>query len=160
MSRILALADPESTELLGRALTRALPVNVAGWTILLQGELGSGKSTLARAMLRQAGHPGAVPSPTYTLIEPYKLPDRMIYHIDLYRIADEEELDYLGWSDLDDGLRLIEWPERVASLSSHADVLVGLAYDGAGRVATLTGLSDRGTAYLANVVIPQASDRP
>ena len=119
--------------MLGRELFRALPGDVAGWTILLQGELGSGKSTLARAMLRESGHSGAVPSPTYTLIEPYELPGLSVYHIDLYRIADEEELDYLGWSDLEDGLRLIEWPERVPGLAANADVLIGLAYEGAGR---------------------------
>ena len=159
MIRSLPLPDTESTELLGRALSRALPEHIAGWTILLQGELGSGKSTLARAMLRESGHPGAVPSPTYTLIEPYNLPDYIIYHIDLYRIADEEELDYLGWSDLDDGLRLIEWPERVPGLRAQADVLIGMAYDGSGRVATLTALSDRGEAFLSRAALPEPSDR-
>jgi tRNA threonylcarbamoyladenosine biosynthesis protein TsaE len=145
--------------MLGRALSRALPADVAGWTILLQGELGSGKSTLARTMLRQLGHPGAVPSPTYTLIEPYTFPEKTLYHIDLYRIADEEELDYLGWSDLEDGLRLIEWPERVPALRAQADVLVGLVYEGMGRAATLTGLSDRGEALIAQLVVPQTSEQ-
>lgn len=158
MSRSLPLADPESTETLGRELCRALPEDVAGWTILLQGELGSGKSTLARAMLRECGHSGAVPSPTYTLIEPYTFPGKTIYHIDLYRIADQEELDYLGWSDLEDGLRLIEWPERVPGLTAQADVLVGLAYEGAGRVATLTSLSDRGEAFIAHFALSWTSD--
>lgn len=158
MSASLTLADPESTETLGRALFRALPEDLAGWTILLQGELGSGKSTLARAMLRESGHSGAVPSPTYTLIEPYTLPGKSIYHVDLYRIADQEELDYLGWSDLEDGLRLIEWPERVPGLRAQADVLVALAYDGAGRAATLTALSDRGAEFLAHLALSTTSD--
>ena len=160
MSRCLQLANPESTETLGREMSRALPGDVAGWTILLQGELGSGKSTLARAMLRESGHSGAVPSPTYTLIEPYKLSGKSIYHIDLYRIADQEELDYLGWSDLEDGLRLIEWPERVPGLKTQADVLIALAYDGAGRTATLTSLSDRGAALLAQLALAELSDQP
>ena len=159
MSDQLLLADPAATEAFGRLLARSLPADVAGWTILLQGELGSGKSTLARAMLRECGHSGAVPSPTYTLIEPYKLSDKYIYHIDLYRIADEEELDYLGWADLEDGLRLIEWPERVPGLTSQADMLVRLAYDGAGRMATLTALSERGAEYLARLALPQPSDQ-
>jgi len=160
VSRCLQLADPESTEMLGRAMSRALPADVAGWTILLQGELGSGKSTLARAMLRECGHSGAVPSPTYTLIEPYKFSEKSIYHIDLYRIADQEELDYLGWSDLEDGLRLIEWPERVSGLKAQADVLVALAYDGAGRAATLTPLSDRGAAFVAQLALAVPSYQP
>jgi len=157
VSQKLLLTDLEATETLGRSMSRALPADVAGWTILLQGELGSGKSTLARALLRQSGHPGAVPSPTYTLIEPYKLADNNIYHIDLYRIADEEELDYLGWSDLEDGLRLIEWPERVPGLREQADVLVELAYDGAGRAATLTDLSDRGKTFVAQLTESRTS---
>jgi tRNA threonylcarbamoyladenosine biosynthesis protein TsaE len=147
----LSLANPEATEALGRSLAGALPKDIAGWIILLQGELGSGKSTLARAMLRAMGHPGAVPSPTYTLVEPYSLSGKSVYHIDLYRIADEEELDYLGWSDLEDGLRIIEWPERVPSLTNQADVLIELDYDGPGRSASLSAYSDRGREYLARL---------
>ncbi len=109
----LFLPDLEATERFAARLVAVLPTRLEGWTILLQGELGSGKSSLARAMLHSMGHSGAVPSPTYTLVEPYKLPQVTLYHIDLYRIADQEELEFLGWSDLDDGLRLVEWPERV-----------------------------------------------
>ena len=154
----LSLADPDATEALGRRLSNALPGDVAGWTILLKGELGSGKSTLARAMLRAMGHPGAVPSPTYTLVEPYELSDRNVYHIDLYRISDQEELDYLGWSDLEDGLRIIEWPERVPSLTSQADVLIELAYDGPGRAASLSACSDRGSEFLASLAQAPTSE--
>jgi len=156
VSRRLLLPELEATEELARRMSRALPADVAGWTILLQGELGSGKSTLARAMLRELGHTGAVPSPTYTLIEPYKLSNCSAYHIDLYRISDPEELDYLGWSDLEDGLRLIEWPERVAGIAAQADVLVELSYDGNGRAAELKAMSDRGADYLAGLALPNA----
>jgi tRNA threonylcarbamoyladenosine biosynthesis protein TsaE len=143
------LADETATERLAGTLAAALPEDPAGLMILLEGELGAGKSTLARGMLRALGHEGAVPSPTYTLVEPYSFPDFSVYHIDLYRIASADELEFLGWSDLDDGVRLIEWPERVPDLSSQADLRVTLQYDGAGRVATLAALSERGQALLA-----------
>ena len=104
----LHLADPEATAELARSLNSVLPADTAGWTLLLDGELGAGKSTFARALIRAMGHRGAVPSPTYTLVEPYELPGRLVYHIDLYRIADEEELRYLGWTELEDGLRIVE----------------------------------------------------
>ncbi len=107
------LADEAATIELGRELLNVLPDDLAGWTVLLTGELGAGKSTFARALIRAAGHDGAVPSPTYTLVEPYNLARGRIYHIDLYRVSDEEELRYLGWNELDDGCRLVEWPERV-----------------------------------------------
>ena len=151
LSRSVSLPDPQATDRLGASLARALPDNSRGWIILLQGELGSGKSTLARAMLREFGHVGTVPSPTYTLVEPYNFPAFSVYHIDLYRINDSEELEFLGWSDLGDGLRLIEWPERVPALSAQADVLVALRYDGAGRTAELTGLTERGAGVIAGL---------
>ena len=126
---------------------------MTGWTILLQGELGAGKSTLARAILHALGHSGTVPSPTYTLVEPYDLSRYPVYHIDLYRISSSEELEFLGWSDLQSGLILVEWPERVPGLSESADIRIELSYLGEGRAARLTGLSERGLAVL-NKVLP------
>jgi tRNA threonylcarbamoyladenosine biosynthesis protein TsaE len=143
------LADEAATEQLAANLAAALPEDPAGLVILLEGELGAGKSTLARGMLRALGHAGAVPSPTYTLVEPYSFSGYSVYHIDLYRIASADELEFLGWSDFDDGVRLIEWPERVPGLAAQADLRVTLQYDGAGRVATLVALSARGQALLA-----------
>ena len=147
--QVVPLPDAAATEALGGALAQALPADSRGFCILLQGELGSGKSTLARAMLRGLGHDGAVPSPTYTLVEPYSFRDYIAYHIDLYRISDPEELEFLGWSDLEDGLRLIEWPERVPGLLKQADLLIRLTYEGSGRAAELSGLSARGNRLLA-----------
>lgn len=148
MTKKCRLPDAAATESLAAGLVAALPANKQGWMLLLQGELGAGKSTLARAMLHEMGHSGTVPSPTYTLVEPYELPELSVYHIDLYRIAGMEELDYLGWSDLRDGLILLEWPERVPQLSGQADLLIVLEYDGDGRAATLEALSPRGAAML------------
>jgi tRNA threonylcarbamoyladenosine biosynthesis protein TsaE len=149
VTRTVELPDPDATAGLAAGIAAALPKEPRGWNILLQGELGSGKSTLARAMLRCLGHSGTVPSPTYTLVEPYDLGQFVAYHIDLYRIADPEELEFLGWSDMNDGLRLIEWPERAPALEELGDLLVSLEYSGEGRRAKLTGLSERGTGLVA-----------
>ena len=73
-------------------------------------------------MLRTLGYQGIVPSPTYTLVEPYQIDDKIIYHVDLYRIADENECEFLGWSGLRDGLLLIEWPERLEGLLSRQEI--------------------------------------
>lgn len=135
----LDLAEVADTEALGRALAAALceAGGFAGRLVLLEGELGSGKTTLARALLRALGHEGAVPSPTYTLVEPYELPRGPVYHIDLYRLSDEGELPFLGWDELGDGLRLVEWPERAPGLAEVADARIRLAYGGRGRRATV-----------------------
>jgi tRNA threonylcarbamoyladenosine biosynthesis protein TsaE len=127
-------------------------MNLAGWTLLLRGELGAGKSTFARALIRAAGHAGAVPSPTYTLVEPYNLSRGNIYHVDLYRVSDEEELRYLGWNELDDGCRIVEWPDRAPGITEQADLSLTLTYDGDGRTAELIGLSDRGKTLVARLI--------
>lgn len=144
------LPNEAATTALGRELLDALPVDLAGWTLLLNGELGAGKSTLARAFIKAAGHGGAVPSPTYTLVEPYSLPRGNIYHVDLYRVSGEDELRYLGWNELDDGCRLVEWPDRAPGLTALADLSITLSYDGIGRTVDVTGLSDRGKTLAAS----------
>ena len=144
----LFLADESATIDLARHIFLHLPENLAGWTLLLRGELGAGKSTFARALIRSGGHTGPVPSPTYTLVEPYESTRGNIYHIDLYRIYSEEELRYLGWNELDDGFRIVEWPDRAPGLSSRADLALDLSYDGVGRRAEIKGLSPRGAALV------------
>jgi tRNA threonylcarbamoyladenosine biosynthesis protein TsaE len=146
----LNLADAAATEALGKTLGKtlaaAVPPELAGWMVLLAGELGSGKTTLARSLLESLGHHGPVPSPTYTLVEAYELPAGIIYHIDLYRINSEVELRYLGWDGFDDGLRLIEWPERAPRLTADADVSLQLQYADPGRAALIELLSPRAIA--------------
>ena len=147
----LHLADAKATDALACRLHQALPADTAGWTLLLEGELGAGKSTFARALIGAMGHKGAVPSPTYTLVEPYQLPERTIYHVDLYRIVDEDELRYLGWSELEDGFRLVEWPDRAPGLADTADLRLHLDYAEPGREAEIRGLSTRGEAVIAEL---------
>lgn len=148
-SATIPLPAAAATVALARRLASALPADTAGWMILLQGELGAGKSTLARALLHALGFAGTVPSPTYTLVEPYEIHGRTVYHIDLFRISDEGELPYLGWAELRQGLMLIEWPERVAALRQQADLLIALDFEDAGRKATVTALTGRAAAVVA-----------
>ena len=141
------VADAAAMEALGAALARALP---PGAVLRLRGELGTGKTTLARGFLAERGHAGAVRSPTYTLLEPYELPSGPVYHLDLYRLADPEELDYLGLRDLVDtrATFLVEWPEHGGDGLPPADIEVALAHDGAARDATCTARSVRGEGWL------------
>lgn len=147
----LFLSDEAATIAFAKRLHRALPADVAGWTVLLDGELGAGKSTLARALIRAMGHAGAVPSPTYTLVEPYQLPAGNVYHVDLYRVSDEEELRFLGWNELDDGFRLVEWPDRAPALAAGADLEIRLSYAREGRNLDLVALSKRAERIAAEL---------
>ena len=103
--------------------------------MLLRGDLGAGKTCLARGFMRAAGHRGAVPSPTYTLVEPYDIAGLRVFHIDLYRLGDAGELEYLGWRDMRPGILLIEWPERAPDVERGADLEIQLRNAGAGRRA-------------------------
>jgi tRNA threonylcarbamoyladenosine biosynthesis protein TsaE len=114
--------------------------------ITLSGDLGSGKTTLCRALLRALGHEGPVKSPTYTLVEPYDLPQYRVQHYDLYRLADPEELDYLGLRDFvgPETLTLIEWPEKAASALPPIDLALDLRVQEGGRRLCWQGCSPSG----------------
>jgi len=103
--------------------------------VFLEGQLGAGKTTLVRGILRSLGHMGSVKSPTYTLLEPYEVAGRTVYHFDLYRIGDSEELDFIGIDELvdADALKLIEWAERGAARLPTPDVTIRLSLEGEGR---------------------------
>ena len=144
------LDSAAATEALGARLAAAL---APGCVLYLSGELGAGKTTLARGLLRALGHRGTAKSPTYTLVEPYQVADRRLFHWDLYRLADPEELEFLGLRDQVDGeaVLLIEWPERGRGELPAADLAVTLDYAGAGRACRLEARSPTGQAMLAGL---------
>lgn len=136
------------TEALGQALARCLP---SGSVVFLKGDLGAGKTTLVRGFLHALGHRGAVKSPTYTLVEPYAVAGKHVFHFDLYRLGGGEELEFMGIRDYftPHSICLIEWPERGAGYLPHADLQVQLIYDGIGaRRAHVAAFSDVGRRCL------------
>lgn len=139
-----------ATEKIGVRLAQAL---TPGCILYLRGDLGAGKTTLARGLLHGLGHSGIVKSPTYTLVEPYQIGAWRLFHWDLYRLADPEELEYLGLRDQLDGetALLIEWPERGHGALPTADLEVTLDYAGEGRVCRLAAVSAVGTPMLARL---------
>ncbi len=146
-----ALPNADATAVLGAALAATRPARAV---VHLHGDLGAGKSTLARALLRALGVRGAIRSPTYTLIEPYRLDDGdEAVHLDLYRIAAADELHFLGLDDLaaQAALWLVEWPERGGKALPQADLRVDMAVQGDGRSALLEGMSAGGLAWLERV---------
>jgi tRNA threonylcarbamoyladenosine biosynthesis protein TsaE len=140
--------DGEAMEELGQRLARSAR---RPGVVYLQGELGTGKTTLVRGLLRGFGHSGKVRSPTYTLIEPYPLDGLTVYHLDLYRLASPDELEWLGIRDLlaGDALLLIEWPERGGGALPAADLLVGIEYRDPGREARLQAITAQGERLAA-----------
>jgi len=144
------LPSPESTDRFGAVLAASRPPRAI---VYLRGDLGAGKSTLARALLRALGVTGAIRSPTYTLVERYPLDDgNDALHLDLYRIGDPGELEFLGLDAGEGTLWLVEWPERGASALPPADLDVALALAGDGRVADLVAGSPVGEAWRARLV--------
>lgn len=144
-------ADAAATARLGAALAHALGPD--GAVLYLSGELGTGKTTLARALLQALGHAGSVRSPSYTLVEPYTLAGRRVFHIDLYRLSDPAELEYLGLRDLDPArdLILVEWPERGRGSLPAADLEIELGYATVGRRVFIRPASARGTTILSSL---------
>ena len=141
------LADAAATDALGQRLAASRPAQAV---VHLQGDLGAGKSTLARALLRALGVSGTIRSPTYTLVERYPLADGSeAWHMDLYRISDPGELDFLGLDEGAASLWLVEWPERAGAALPPVDLRVELAIDGEGRSVRLLPQSGIGRAWLA-----------
>lgn len=141
------VATETDTERLGTVLAPRLH---AGLMLFLHGELGAGKTTFVRGILRGLGYTGAVKSPTYTLVEPYQMGDLTIYHFDLYRLNDPEELEFLGVRDYlaGNGVCLVEWAERGAAVLPMPDVDIVIERQEEGRVVQFTSRTENGAVLL------------
>ncbi len=138
---LIDLIDKAATLQLGREIAQSW--NGQALTIHLLGELGAGKTTLSRGLLSALGHTGKVKSPTYTLVEHYDLASCTVYHFDLYRLSDPEELEYIGIEDYlgSDALCLFEWPQQGGDYLAQPDLVISLQYLQSGRQAELTAHS-------------------
>jgi len=130
------LNSEEDTEQFGAELFETMPSKCL---IFLRGDLGAGKTTLVRGFLRAAGYDGTVKSPTYTLVEEYTIGTRKIFHFDLYRLVDPEELEWIGIRDYfdQDSVCFIEWPEKGKGFLPEPDKIITLKPQGLGRSLTI-----------------------
>lgn len=121
----IILKDETDTQRLANALAKTNPAG----SLWLSGDLGVGKTTFTRYLLRALGHTGAVKSPTYTLVEPYNIKGKLVYHADLYRLNDPEELDFIGFFEYFDepnSLIIIEWASRAETVLPKPDITINI----------------------------------
>ena len=141
------LVDENATVAMGNKLAAIIE---QGAVIYLHGDLGAGKTTFTRGIVQGFGHTGKVKSPTYTLVEPYELVRGNVYHFDLYRLGDPEELEFMGIRDYFSATAtcIVEWPEKGGEFIPVPDLNATLSYVGDERKIVINGASERGVAIV------------
>jgi len=154
MANTELLFDQLDESALLRIAAKLASLASAGLVIYLQGTLGAGKTTFSRGFIQALGHQGAVKSPTYTLVEPYTHLTPPVFHFDLYRLAEPEELEYIGIRDYveQQALMLIEWPQQGVGFLPAADICLSLRVNqNASRQLTLQANSAAGQNILDQI---------
>jgi tRNA threonylcarbamoyladenosine biosynthesis protein TsaE len=149
--RTVIVPDESAMVSLGARLGK---VCEAGLVVYLRGGLGVGKTTFCRGVIQSLGHTGAVKSPTYTLVEPYQLAGLQLFHFDLYRLGDPEELEFIGIRDYfgDFSVCLVEWPERGLGALPPADLVITIEMEGQGRRLVCAAASEAGRRVLSRML--------
>lgn len=152
-------ADEAAMVALGARLGAA---SEPGLVVYLQGDLGMGKTTFSRGFIQSLGHGGAVKSPTYTLVEPYQLGDLQVFHFDLYRLGDPEELEFMGIRDYfgDLSVCLVEWPERGLGALPPGDLVITIGCEGQGRRLAYAAATESGRRVLARILAKPGAQNP
>ena len=137
------LSDELETQKFGAKIGAA---HVPGTSITLEGQIGAGKTTFARGFLRSLNYEGHVKSPTFTLIEYYEFESYNLFHIDLFRVNDVNELDYLGLDAYSKNKTtfLIEWPKFDLEFISKIDLNINFKVSGKGRIASIVAYTEKG----------------
>jgi len=144
------LATEQDTRAFATKLASALK---SPCLIALNGQLGAGKTTFSRGLINALGHKGNVKSPTYTIVETYALENMKVFHFDLYRIQDTEELELMGIRDYfqEEAIILIEWPEHGVEILPEADINCNIRVQGSGRIFELFSQTPKGQAILQQI---------
>lgn len=149
------LTDEQATLNLGASIARVLPALPERFLIALNGDLGAGKTTLVRGVLRGLAYEGRVKSPTYPLLETYKIPGFLLNHFDLYRLESPEALIEAGFEEIlgGSGVSFVEWPDRAGQYLPKIDWNIAITDSvSGGRSLAIEAYSAQGEACLSRLV--------